>query len=325
MSFLTWQPGPAAASDFQLSLPLACKIGAVCSIQNYVDRDPGPEARDYTCGRLVYDGHKGTDFRLPDMGWLTRDIAVLAAAPGEVIGTRNDAPDHAPTAYQSDRDKGRECGNGVLIDHGGGWRTQYCHMRQGSVRVRKGDRVSRQQPLGIIGLSGKTEFPHLHLGVTHGDSVVDPFLGAEAKPGCGVTGRPLWAPDLLADLAYRPSGILAAGFTDRVPTRNQVVAGQHRHDQLDRKAPNLVFWVMIFGRLPGDEEILQVTAPDGTVLVRKQGPPAKAHKVRWFTYGGKRARGPWAPGIYQGEYQLFRITAGRRQVALTSTAKVRVE
>ena len=53
----------------------------------------------------------------------------------------------------------------MLIDHGGGWRTQYCHMRQGSVRVRKGDRVRDRQRLGTIGLSGKTEFPHLHLSV----------------------------------------------------------------------------------------------------------------------------------------------------------------
>ena len=192
-----------AEAEFRLSLPVACEIGTVCTIQNYVDRDPGPGARDYTCGRLVYDGHKGTDFRLPDASWLRRNIAVLAAAPGTVAGIRNDLPDHLPGQYDPDRTKGRECGNGVLIDHGGGWHTQYCHMRQGSVQVHKGDQVYRQQPLGSIGLSGKTEFPHLHFGVRYLDEVVDPFLGVGAEEGCGVNGEPLWEPNLLADLSYR--------------------------------------------------------------------------------------------------------------------------
>jgi len=323
--FISCRPGIAAASDFRLSLPVDCKIGSVCAIQNYVDREPGPGASDYTCGRLVYDGHKGTDFRLPDASWLDRGVLVLAAAPGKVTGARNDVRDHAAGEYEPDRIKDRECGNGLTVDHGDGWRTQYCHMRQGSVRVRTGDLVNRQQPLGIIGLSGKTEFPHLHFGVRYQGKVVDPFLGAGAKAGCGVEGKPLWEPDLLTNLAYRPSGILASGFTDQVPTLNEAVSGLHRHDHLGRKAENLVFWVMIFGLQPGDEETLRIMAPDGTVLLRKQGRPAKKHKARWFTYSGKRAQRPWAAGTYVGEYELLRTTGGRRQVVLKSTAKVRME
>ena len=315
----------ATEPNFRLSLPVDCKFGSVCTIQNYVDRDPGPEARDYTCGRLVYDGHKGTDFRLPDASWLDRNIRVLAAAPGQVIGTRNDVPDHTPGEYDPARSKGRECGNGVLVDHGGGWRTQYCHTRRGSIRVRKDDHVSRQQPLGVIGLSGKTEFPHLHLSVRYRGKVVDPILGADAKAGCGVKGTPLWEPGLLADLAYRPSGVLASGFTDQVPTLNQVVSGHHRHAKFSRAARNLVFWVLIFGLQSGDEEVLRIIAPDGSELVRNQRRPAKNHKARWFTYSGKRARRPWAPGTYIGEYQLLRKTAGRIKVVLKSIARVHVE
>ena len=71
---------PAFASDpnIRLSSPVGCKIGGICTIQNYVDRDPGPGAKDYTCGRLVYNGHKGTDFRLPDASWLKHIAAVLS-------------------------------------------------------------------------------------------------------------------------------------------------------------------------------------------------------------------------------------------------------
>ena len=34
---------------------------------------------------------------------------------------------------------GRNCGNGVTLDHGDGWQTQYCHMRRGSVAVKVAD------------------------------------------------------------------------------------------------------------------------------------------------------------------------------------------
>jgi len=322
---MTCGSGKAAEAEFRLSLPVACEIGVVCTIQNYVDRDPGPGATDYTCGQLAYDGHKGTDFRLPDASWLTRNIAVLAAAPGTVVGLRNDVRDHPSGRFDPDQVKGRECGNGVLIDHGDGWQTQYCHMRQGSVQVQEGDRVYRQQPLGAIGLSGKTEFPHVHLSVRYRDKIVDPFLGVGADAGCGIKGEPLWETTALADLSYRPSGILSSGFTDQVPTMNQVVSGQHRQEVLGRDVPNLVFWVMIFGLLPGDEEELQVIAPDGSVLVRTQGEPAKKPKIRWLTYNGKRARGLWATGRYKGEYQLLRTTGSERKVVLQSSTSVWIE
>jgi hypothetical protein len=53
-----------------------------------------------------------------------------------------------------------------------------------------------------------------------------------------------------------------------------------------------VFWVMIFGLQPGDEEVLQIIAPNGEVLATSKGKPATKHKVRWFAYSGKRARRP---------------------------------
>ncbi len=143
--------------------------------------------------------------------------------------------------------------------------------------------------------------------------------------GCGVTGKPLWEPTALADLAYHPSGILSSGFTDQVPTINQVVSGQHRSDRLGRDVPNLVFWVMIFGLQPGDQEVLRIIAPDGSVLVQKQGQPAEKHKIRWFTYSGKRARRSWMTGMYKGEYQLVRTTGEKRFVVLQSTTSVRIE
>ena len=88
---------------------------------------PGPAATDFTCGPLSYDGHDGTDIALPTRAAMAEGVAVLAAAPGTVTGIRDGIADFAPVI------QGKECGNGVVIDHGAGWVTQYCHLRQGSV------------------------------------------------------------------------------------------------------------------------------------------------------------------------------------------------
>ena len=66
----------------RLELPVACEIGVICVVQNYVDQDPGPGARDHACGPLSYDGHGGTDIRVPGRPEMTAGVAVLAAAPG---------------------------------------------------------------------------------------------------------------------------------------------------------------------------------------------------------------------------------------------------
>ncbi len=97
---------------------------------------------------------------------------------------------------------------------------------------------------------------------------------------------------LLAELAYRPSGVLASGFADQVSSLKQVVAGRHCHDLLDRTACSLVFWVMIFGLQPGDEEVFQIIAPNGEVLATSKGKLATKNKVRWFAHSGKRVRHP---------------------------------
>ncbi len=59
----------------------------------------------------------------------------------------------------------RECGNGVVIAHAGGWETQYCHMAQGGLAVKPDQPVTTGQTLAV-GLSGLTEYPHLHFTVS---------------------------------------------------------------------------------------------------------------------------------------------------------------
>ena len=75
-------------------------------------------------------------------------------------------------------------GNHVVVDHTiNGQRVQsvYAHMRYGSIRVAEGQHVSVGDILGLVGNTGESTGPHLHLEI-HLDGVpVDPFAWLKAN------------------------------------------------------------------------------------------------------------------------------------------------
>ena len=183
--------GPAAARPV-LDLPLACMPGRDCWVQNYPDH----AGRDWHDGTRTYPGHDGTDVRVADWDAASAGFPVLAAAAGTVIATRDGEADHPGSGTWP---KGRECGNGVIIDHGDGWQTQYCHLMRGSIAVSHGQAVAAGAALGRLGQSGASAFPHVHLTVRYRGRAVDPFVA----PG-------LWSPAASRALVYHPTQIITA-------------------------------------------------------------------------------------------------------------------
>ena len=116
-----------------------------------------------------------------------------------MLRVRDEMPDASIHIEGADTAKGREAGNAVVVGHGDGWETQYSHLRRGSVCVRPGDVVSAGQKLGVAGLSGHTEFVHLHFEVRKDGAPVDPYTGLAPGAGCGV-GTPLWTKEAQAAL-----------------------------------------------------------------------------------------------------------------------------
>ncbi len=107
--------------------------------------------------------------------------------PGKVLSVRDGLPDRQPTKEEIEEMliNAKGCGNGVLLDHGNGWQSIYCHMRGGTIAVKKGDNVTAGQKLGEIGQSGAAEFPHLHFGLFQNKKVIRSVQCTPANAGCG--------------------------------------------------------------------------------------------------------------------------------------------
>lgn len=297
-----------AASDVpRLVLPVACKLGVNCAVQNYVDADPSPGVRDFRCGKRTYDKHGGTDIRLQSMAQQKQGVAVLAAAAGTVLRVRDGVPD----VSVKDRGQGAvariQCGNGVVIEHAGGLETQYCHMAKGSIAVKPGQRVAAGAPIGKVGLSGNTEYPHLHIAVRKDGAEVDPFA-VGARPGQCDGGRNMWAVTSGLARGYQAGAVLNAGFaTGPVTMAAAQEYGEDQQPRPSRASPALVAFVQSIGLQGGDVQHLTVTAPDGTAFAENRAQPLDRDKAQTILFAGKKLRAAsWPAGRYAAHYQVLR-------------------
>ncbi|WP_343580635.1 peptidoglycan DD-metalloendopeptidase family protein [Acinetobacter sp.] len=83
---------------------------------------------------------------------------VVAPAEGVVVGTGN---------YFFN-------GNTVLIDHGQGLISMFCHLSK--INVEKGQHLQQGEVLGLVGKTGRVTGPHLHWGMSLNNARVDPQL-----------------------------------------------------------------------------------------------------------------------------------------------------
>ena len=188
----------AGALAVEFSLPADCSLGDTCFFQQFPDMAPGPAAVDPFCGSATYDGHKGVDLRIRSMADIKRSVPVVAVADGKVLRIRDGVVDRLVTTAADRRSvAGKECGNGIVIQHADGLETQYCHLRLGSVAVKPGETVKRGDVIGAIGASGMAQFPHVHLTVRLNGKIVDPFTGKPLSAGCTkdrANADPIFAP-----------------------------------------------------------------------------------------------------------------------------------
>lgn len=64
-----------------------------------------------------------------------------------------------------------------MLDFGGGWSAWYAHMSK--VLVEQGEWVAEKQPIGIMGSTGFSSAPHLHLTLTNTARGLDNYVVAK--------------------------------------------------------------------------------------------------------------------------------------------------
>jgi len=107
------------------------------------------EPRTSSSGEMRF--HKGIDICVPP------GTPVLAATDGVVAFAGTEA----------------EYGRLIVIDHGHDFSTVYGHLAK--IQVKAGEKVSKGQAIGTVGLSGNSTGPHLHYEVRLRNSPVNPI------------------------------------------------------------------------------------------------------------------------------------------------------
>ena len=101
--------------------------------------------------------------------------------------------------------------NRVTISHESGYRSVYTHLRRGSVTVSVGQAVTQGQVIGLVGSSGNSGWPHLHLTVQENSTAIETYV---RPPDYWITPIPYTGD---------APGILATGITNYRPNMAELV------------------------------------------------------------------------------------------------------
>jgi peptidase M23-like protein len=295
-----------------LTLPIDCRLGQDCFVQQMPDVDRGPGTLDPLCGQATYQRHTGWDFRLRSLADLAQDVPIVAVADGTVARVRDGVPDRIFDP-ETDRAlvKDKECGNGLVIDHEGGLSSQYCHAKSGSLSVRAGARIRKGERIGSIGSSGLAQFPHVHLSIYQNGQLVEPLtgkaLGSEAH-ACGDLSDSLFDAGAKIALVQSSTAILDFGLAVDPPELARLVR-VGGPPLVTGRSKSIVAWVWGINVDEGSQFRIRTFGPNNAMLMDHTTTTLPRRKANYLAYVGRKT------DVEAGPYSLtVEITNGGKQV-----------
>ncbi len=292
----------------KLGLPVDCTVNQDCWVMNYVDFDLSDNNyTDPNCQSRTYDTHKGTDFAILDEKAMNNGVPVIAVKDGIIDRLRDGEDDTWKTTTDLDKIKQerKECGNAIMINHNDETKSIYCHLRQNSIIVEKGQNVKKGDILGMVGMSGFTEFPHLHYGLVKNKEIIDPFTGRKSSSNCGLDNiKPLWDKGL--NLSYQPFVIQSSGFSATIPTLDHLGRDAASINQISLNDKNIVFWAILLGVRVDD--VIQLTIYDANnKIYTTQEITQDRNRARQLYYIGKKINDQnLTAGAYTAQVKITR-------------------
>ncbi len=232
-----------ANAQVKFNSPMPGVQGQDYWIVNYIDHDLTGMLLDNECGNKTYDGHEGTDFVLRSFKTMDSGVAVYAMADGIVTQTKDSLFD------RSKQKNNGGLGNYVGINHSNQYWAYYGHLKKYSLTVKVGDTVKAGDTIGMVGSSGNSTDPHLHLEVYDINSnIVDPFAGT-----CQTNNTTLWAsqPSYDTSLIIIDKGI--SGYVPDLDTLRERYGAYEDPIYIDKDTAVNV-WVQLQGIRKGDTQ-----------------------------------------------------------------------
>ncbi|MEO0898900.1 MAG: peptidoglycan DD-metalloendopeptidase family protein [Bacteroidota bacterium] len=275
-------------------------------ISNYVDHDNAGGLRDYTCQERTYNGHRGTDYFLWPFSWDMMDreeVEIIAAAPGIIIN-------------KLDNNFDRNCSftgqwNAVYIEHFDGTIAWYGHMKKNTLTAKAiGDSVTTGDYLGLVGSSGFSTGPHLHLELfTSRGSLLDPYDG-----NCNPTSlSTAWAnqrPYELAGLNHIQTGNAPPDLSGQC-SNDEVVSYTTSFDH----GETVYFSSYFVDQEPTQPASYRVTRPNGQTWLNWNHDPPERYNASWWYWSNQLPAnaqdGVWTyQVIFEGDTLTQTFTVG---------------
>jgi murein DD-endopeptidase len=290
-----------AKTQFKLAFPLDCTLGKDCWVARYGDRKKGKGKADYMCGKRTQNKHRGTDFVINDYGQMHDGVSILAALNGTVFKIRTNVPDRAVTKETYTETNKIGCGNAVVLKHANGYQTSYCHMQNGSISLSVGDRVNKGEKIGSVGLSGLTEYPHLHFELRKDGTSMDPFDGQRRMIACSSEPKSqLWE----NDIPYKALTLMPLLFTNKPVNKQSRWQSQPKTISSDAEA--LVLTGRAWNVLAGDSWLFQLIRPDGVKATNRSLKAKKNRQSQWYSNILKKPESGFMPGLWRGKLLVIR-------------------